>query len=244
MRLLIAAALLAPSFANAHAYVAASQPGEGDVVPATRVLRIEFTEAVDPATSSVTLAMGGTSIVLPITIDPAKPKAIVLNAAAPLAPGVYQVQWHAAAAQDGHTTDGAYAFTVGLPTTVQAARPWARATAPGQTVGGGYVTLTSPSDDRVVGGSSPIAAKVEVHNMSMDGGVMRMRGLSDGLPLPAGQAVALAPGGRHVMLVGLKQPLVAGQTVPVQLRFQNAPPLNLMLKVAPIGAAGPTEHAH
>ena len=60
---------------------------------------------------------------------------------------------------------------------------------------------------------------------------MRMRELPDGLTLPAGQAVALTPGGFHIMLLDLKQPLVAGQTVPVQLRFRTAPPLDLQLKV-------------
>ena len=122
---------------------------------------------------------------------------------------------------------------------VQAERPWARATAPQQKVGGGYVTLTSPADDRLVGASSPVAGHVEVHEMRMDGDVMRMRELADGLPLPAGTPVLLMPGGFHIMLMDLKQPLVAGQSVPVQLRFQKAPPLDLQLQVAPVGASGP-----
>ena len=122
---------------------------------------------------------------------------------------------------------------------IRAERPWARATAPQQTVGGGYVTLTSPADDRLVGGSSPVAGHVEVHEMSMDANVMRMRELPDGLKLPAGTPVMLMPGGFHIMLMDLKQPLVAGQSVPVQLRFQHAPPLDLQLEVAPVGAAGP-----
>ena len=68
---------------------------------------------------------------------------------------------------------------------------------------------------------------------------MRMRKLADGLDLPAGQAVALAPGGLHVMLVDLREPLRAGQTVRMRLRFQNAPPLDVEAPVAAIGARGP-----
>ncbi len=129
--------------------------------------------------------------------------------------------------------------TAGPADGVRAERPWARATAPQQKVGGAYVTLTSPADDRLLGASSPAAGRVEVHEMRMDGNVMRMRELADGVPLPAGKAVAFAPGGYHIMLMDLKQPLAAGQTVSVRLRFQNAPPLDLQVPVAPIGAQGP-----
>ncbi len=122
---------------------------------------------------------------------------------------------------------------------IQVRQPWARATAPGQKVGAAYVTLTSPAADRLLGGSSPIAAGVEVHEMSMDNGVMRMRQLGQGLVLPAGQPTPLEPGGYHLMLTGLKQPLVAGQTVPVQLTFEHSPPMTVEFKVAPIGARGP-----
>ena len=128
---------------------------------------------------------------------------------------------------------------------VRAEQPWARATAPRQTVGGVYVTLTSPVDDRLMNASSPVAGRAEVHEMTMDGNVMKMRELTDGLKLPAGQAVALTPGGLHIMLVGLQKPLAAGQVIPVQLRFEHAPPLDLQVRVAPVGAQGPgMEHAH
>ena len=134
------------------------------------------------------------------------------------------------------------------PAGVHAEQPWARATAPRQTVGGVYVTLTSPVDDRLVGASSPVAGHVEVHEMTMENNVMRMRELAGGLKLPAGQAVTLAPGGYHVMLVDLKQSLVAEQTIPVQLRFEHAPPVDLQVRVAPVGAKAPSmakmEHGH
>ncbi len=140
---------------------------------------------------------------------------------------------------------------VAQPAAIRAEQPWARATAPRQTVGGVYVTLTSPVDDRLLGVSSPVAGHAEVHEMTMQGNVMRMRELTGGLKLPAGQAVALAPGGLHVMLVDLKQPLAAGQVIPVQLRFEHAPPVDLQVRVAPVGAQGPggmaapgMEHAH
>jgi copper(I)-binding protein len=139
---------------------------------------------------------------------------------------------------------------VAQPPAVRAEQPWARATAPRQTVGGVYVTLTSPVDDRLLGVSSPVAGHAEVHEMTMNGDVMRMRELADGLKLPAGQAVALTPGGLHVMLGGLQKPLVAGQVIPVQLRFEHAPPLDLQVRVAPVGAQAPgmagrgMEHAH
>ena len=122
---------------------------------------------------------------------------------------------------------------------VRAEQPWARATAPRQDVGAAYMTLTSPVEDRLLGASSPVAGRVEVHEMTMDGGVMRMREMGAGLPLPAGTAVVLAPGGLHVMLVDLKQPLVAGQSVALRLRFRDAPPLDLQVPVAPVGARGP-----
>ncbi len=133
---------------------------------------------------------------------------------------------------------GQQAVATGAPT-VRAEQPWARATAPQQKVGGAYVTLTSTADDRLLGGSSPVAGRVELHEMRMDDAVMRMRELAGGVPLPAGQAVAFTPGGNHIMLMDLRQPLVAGQTISVQLRFQNAPPLDLQMRVAPVGAKGP-----
>lgn len=125
------------------------------------------------------------------------------------------------------------------PAPVRADTPWARATAPQQRVGGLYVTLTSPVADALVGATTPAAGRVELHEMQMQGDVMRMRELPDGLPLPAGQAVVLAPGGYHLMLLDLRAPLVAGQTVAVRLQFRTAPPLDVQATVAPVGAQRP-----
>jgi len=127
---------------------------------------------------------------------------------------------------------------------VRADQPWARATAPQQETGAAYVTLTSPAGDRLVGASSPLAGRAEVHSVRMDGAVMQMREMDGGLPLPAGQPVVLTPGGYHIMLVNLTRPLRAGESIPVQLRFQNAPPLDLQFQVGAPGARGPASHAH
>ncbi len=118
---------------------------------------------------------------------------------------------------------------------------WARATTPGVATGGVYLTLTSPADDRLVGASSPAAARADVHEMSMDGTIMRMRPVPGGLALPAGQAVTLTPSGYHIMLEGLRAPLRQGSAVPVHLVFQKAPPADVQAQVQSIGAAGPRQ---
>ena len=165
-------------------------------------------------------------------------------AAAP-EPPAYTVGWHAVIAGTGRQTADADVVRVsetdpGQATAIRAEQAWARATAPQQKVGGAYVTLISPADDLLVGVSSPIAGRAEVHEMRMDGNVMRMREVEGGLALPAGKVVALAPGGYHIMLMDLKQPLVAGQVIPMQLRFRTAPPLDLRVQVAPVGASAPS----
>ncbi|MEO3692590.1 copper chaperone PCu(A)C [Roseateles paludis] len=99
--------------------------------------------------------------------------------------------------------------------------PWVRAAVPGQKATGMFVQLQSKTATRLVSVSTPIAGVAEIHEMSMDGGVMRMRAMP-GLDLPAGQPVALKPGGFHLMFMDLKQPLKAGDTVPVTLTLENA----------------------
>ncbi len=174
----------------------------------------------------------------------AEPTAVPLNLSQTLPMVAYTVGWHAVIARTGRQTAGANVLRVsetdpGQAAAVRAEQAWARATAPQQKVGGAYVTLMSPADDRLVGISSPIAGRAGVHEMRMDGDVMRMREVEGGLALPAGKVVALAPGGYHIMLMDLKQPLVAGQVIPLQLRFRTAPPLDLQVQVAPVGAPVP-----
>lgn len=97
--------------------------------------------------------------------------------------------------------------------------PWVRATVAPQKATGAFMQLTSAKPAKVVAASSPAAAMVEIHEMKMDDGVMKMRAVA-ALPLPAGQAVALKPGSYHVMLMGLKNPIKAGETVPLTLTVE------------------------
>lgn len=104
---------------------------------------------------------------------------------------------------------------------VQVADPWARATVPGQQGSGAFMTLTATRDAVLLGGASPAAGVVEIHEMVLQDDVMRMRPVAS-LPLPAGQAVTLEPGGLHVMLMDLKAPLVAGSELPLTLRVRDS----------------------
>ena len=97
---------------------------------------------------------------------------------------------------------------------------WARATMPGQPVSGAYMKIQADADARLISASSPAAAQVEVHEMKMDGDVMRMREVQ-ALDLPKGKTVSLQPGGYHLMLMSLKQPIVAGEMVPLTLVIES-----------------------
>ena len=97
---------------------------------------------------------------------------------------------------------------------------WVRGTVPGQKATGAFMSLKSPTDAALVSASSPVAGIVEIHEMALEGGVMKMRAVPK-LALPAGKAVDLKPGGYHVMLMDLKQPLKEGDTVPVTLAFTD-----------------------
>jgi copper(I)-binding protein len=99
---------------------------------------------------------------------------------------------------------------------VKVTDPWVRAVVPGQMASGAFMRVTSATDAALVAAASPVAKVVEIHEMKMEGGVMRM-GAVDRLPLPAGKPVDLAPGGYHVMLMGLTAPLKEGDTVPITL---------------------------
>lgn len=105
------------------------------------------------------------------------------------------------------------------PVTVDGA--WARASVQGQKATGAFMRLTANEATRLVGAASPAAGVTEVHEMKMEGDVMKMRAIT-GLDLPAGQAVELKPGGYHVMLMDLKAPLAKGATVPLTLVFKDA----------------------
>ena len=99
---------------------------------------------------------------------------------------------------------------------------WVRTSVPGQMATGAFMKITSKDGARLVSASSPVAGVTEVHEMKMDGGVMKMRALQDGLDLPAGKTVELKPGGYHVMLMDLKSTLTKNGTVPLTLVFKDA----------------------
>jgi periplasmic copper chaperone A len=112
---------------------------------------------------------------------------------------------------------------------------WARATPGKAENGAAYLTLVSAAPDRLIGLSSPVAAKAELHVMTMEGGVMTMRPLS-GIDLAAGRRITLKPGGAHVMLVGLKQPLRPGQSFPLTLYFEKSGASEVTVTVEKAGA--------
>lgn len=110
---------------------------------------------------------------------------------------------------------------------------FSRATLPNAPVAGGFLTIenSGTEDDRLIGAASEIAGRVEVHEMAMEGEVMKMRELKDGLPIPAGETVELKPGGFHVMFMDLKQPFVEGGKVMVTLTFEKAGSVEVPLMV-------------
>lgn len=122
--------------------------------------------------------------------------------------------------------------------------PWARATPKGAAVGGGYMTIanTGTAPDRLIGGATEIAGRFEIHEMSLDKGVMKMRELAQGLELKPGEKVEFKPGGYHVMFMGLKQQLVQGQTFKAILQFEKAGKVEVDFAVEGLGAQSPDTH--
>lgn len=125
-------------------------------------------------------------------------------------------------------------------------QPWSRATPGGAKVGGGYLRITNAgtAPDRLTGGSFPLASRVEVHEMRLDGDVMRMKALEGGLEIKPGSTVELKPGGLHLMFMDLKEPLKEGQTVKGTLTFEKAGPVEVEYTVRGMGGAAPAEHKH
>lgn len=117
---------------------------------------------------------------------------------------------------------------------------------PGQAVAGGYVTIANSGsdDDRLVSVSSPVADHVEIHEMTMENDVMKMRQIKDGLPVPAGQTVALSAGGMHLMFMGVKTPVRTGEAVQVTFTFEKAGAVEAVLPVVDPRKAGGGGHKH
>lgn len=124
------------------------------------------------------------------------------------------------------------------------ADPWSRATPPMANVAAGYLTIRNAGRqaERLVRASSPAASRVEIHWMEMEDDVMTMREMEEGIEIPAGGAVELAPGGYHLMLVGLAAPLTQGEHVPLTLNFEGGS-VDVVLDVQGMGArTGPSGH--
>jgi copper(I)-binding protein len=125
--------------------------------------------------------------------------------------------------------------TVG-PLKISAA--WARATPKGASVGGGYVTIANngTASDRLIGGTTAVSERFEIHEMKMEDGVMKMRPVARGIEIKPGETVKLEPGGYHVMLVGLKKPLTQGEHFAATLEFEKAGKVDVDFVVEGIGA--------
>ena len=121
-------------------------------------------------------------------------------------------------------------------------QPWSRATPAGAKVGAGYLAIknTGQAPDRLVGGSTSAAGKVELHQMAMKDDVATMRPVAGGLPIEPGKTVTLTPGGYHLMFVDLKSPLKQGEKLTATLEFEKAGKVTVSLDVEGVGAQGPS----
>jgi copper(I)-binding protein len=176
--------------------------------------------------------LAGRTVTIPVLQECASAKAAWTEFAAPTP--VIRVQAARAAAAS---------FRAGA---IVVEAPWARATPAGAKVGGGYLTLrnTGGAADRLIGFSSPVAGRGEVHDMAVIDGVMKMREMK-ALDLAPGATVEFKPGGLHVMFLDLKDRLVEGKPVKARLLFEKAGELEIEFAVAPIGASGaPAGHSH
>lgn len=133
------------------------------------------------------------------------------------------------------TAASAHSYKLG---SLEISHPWTRATAATAPTAGGFlkITNTGTTPDRLVSATSTASSKAEIHEMKMDGNVMRMRELDKGLEIPAGATVELKPGGYHLMLIGLKEPLKEGAKMPLTLVFEKAGKIDVELSVMAIGA--------
>src|SRR5471032_1006158 len=125
---------------------------------------------------------------------------------------------------------------------IEIVQPWSRATPSTAPSAGGFLTLTNKGNapDRLIAIETPAAKQAEIHEMKMDGAVMRMRQLENGVGLPPGQTVELKPGGFHVMFIGLKAPFVKDQNVAATLVFEKAGRIDVEFQVDALGASQPS----
>jgi copper(I)-binding protein len=128
---------------------------------------------------------------------------------------------------------------------VQIEKPWARATAPGAQVAGGYMTIRNQAaaPDRLVGASSPAAARVEMHVHIKEGDVVKMRQVP-GYDVPAKGTFELKPGGAHLMFVNIARPFKEGERIPARLKFEKAGEVSVEFHVGRLGETAPPAHKH
>jgi len=127
---------------------------------------------------------------------------------------------------------------------ISVADAWVRATMPGQPVGGAYMQIRSDADARLIGVSSSVVPRVEVHEMTMDGDMMRMREVK-AVELPKGKTVSLEPGGFHIMLMNLKKPIVVGDSIPLTLVIEpDGKRQTVEVKAEARAMDGAMRHAH
>ena len=140
------------------------------------------------------------------------------------------------------TAAPAHDYTVG---SLKIDHPWSRATPKGASVAGGYLKITNSgtTPDRLSGGTTDAAKKFEIHQMSMEGGVMKMRELPNGIEIPPGATVELKPGSFHVMMTGITRPFVKGDRVKASLTFEKAGKVDVEFAVDAAGTS-PAEHKH
>jgi copper(I)-binding protein len=144
------------------------------------------------------------------------------------------------------TSAYAHEYKVG---SLEIKHPWTRATPKNAPVAGGYLKIvnTGTTPDKLLGGSAEVAKKFEVHDMSMDGGVMKMRELKDGLEIPPGATVELKPGSYHIMMMDLAHPLTKGERVKGSLTFEKAGKVDVDFVVEAVGgspASATMDHMH
>ncbi|MDS4031517.1 MAG: copper chaperone PCu(A)C [Candidatus Contendobacter sp.] len=130
-------------------------------------------------------------------------------------------------------------------TTIKVEKPWARESPPTVTNGAAYMTLvnTGKEADRLVGASGEVSATVELHTHLMEDGVMKMRPIK-AIEVNPGEPAALRPGGLHIMLIGLKKPLAAGENFPLRLRFEKAGEIPVEVKVRKMESEDSAQQSH
>jgi copper(I)-binding protein len=132
----------------------------------------------------------------------------------------------------------AHDYTLGA---LKITHPWSRATPKGAETGGGYLSITNTgtTPDRLIGGTTAVSKGFEIHEMSMDHGVMKMRPLPNGIEIKPGETVTLKPSGLHIMFTGLKSQLTKGEHVDATLKFEKAGEVKVFFLVGSIGQISP-----